>query len=89
MMFWYGHDFSAWGWVGMTIGMIAFWALVVAGIAWLIRSFQNVDRRQVEDERGPERLLAERFARGEIDETEYQHRLAVLRGESKPWVVRS
>jgi putative membrane protein len=27
----------------------------------------------------PERLLAERFARGEIDEEEYQRRLAVLR----------
>jgi hypothetical protein len=28
----------------------------------------------------PERLLAERFARGEIDEEEYRRRLAVLRG---------
>ena len=32
----------------------------------------------------PEQLLAERFARGEIDEEEYRHRLAVLRGEGQP-----
>ena len=31
----------------------------------------------------PERLLAERFARGEIDEEEYRRRLAVLRGASE------
>jgi putative membrane protein len=29
-------------------------------------------------------LLAERFARGEIDDEEYRHRLAVLRGEGQP-----
>ncbi|MED7827284.1 SHOCT domain-containing protein [Streptomyces chiangmaiensis] len=29
----------------------------------------------------PERVLAERFARGEIDEEEYRRRLGVLREE--------
>ncbi|WP_432824205.1 SHOCT domain-containing protein [Dactylosporangium sp. CA-092794] len=29
---------------------------------------------------GAEQLLAERYARGEIDEAEYHHRLEVLRG---------
>ncbi|MFI0716705.1 SHOCT domain-containing protein [Streptomyces inhibens] len=28
----------------------------------------------------PEQILAERYARGEIDEEEYQRRLATLRG---------
>jgi Short C-terminal domain len=32
----------------------------------------------------PEELLAARFARGEIDEDEYQRRLAVLRETSQP-----
>jgi putative membrane protein len=32
----------------------------------------------------PEQLLAERFGRGEINEEEYRHRLAVLRGEGQP-----
>lgn len=30
----------------------------------------------------PEQILAERFARGEIDEQEYRSRLATLRGEA-------
>jgi putative membrane protein len=33
---------------------------------------------------GPERILAERLARGEIDIDEYDHRLAALRGASEP-----
>ena len=32
----------------------------------------------------PERLLAERFARGEIGEEEYRQRVAVLRGADQP-----
>lgn len=33
---------------------------------------------------GPERILAERLARGEIDIDEYDHRLAALRWVSEP-----
>jgi uncharacterized membrane protein len=34
--------------------------------------------------RGPEQILARRFAMGEIDEAEYQRRLAALRNPSAP-----
>lgn len=33
---------------------------------------------------GPEQILAERYARGEIDEEEYERRLATLRGSPPP-----
>lgn len=80
-MFFYDHDLSAWGWVGMTIGMVTFWALVIAGIAWLVRGFSRVDEPWSPPQRpAPEQLLAERFARGEIDEAEYHDRLSALGG---------
>lgn len=28
MMFWYDHDVSGWGWFGMSVGMVLFWALI-------------------------------------------------------------
>ncbi|AEG43418.1 SHOCT domain-containing protein [Isoptericola variabilis] len=34
-------------------------------------------------EGSPASVLGERYARGEIDESEYRHRLSVLRGETK------
>ncbi|TFV66517.1 UNVERIFIED_ORG: SHOCT domain-containing protein [Bacillus sp. AZ43] len=89
MMFGYGHDFSAWGWVGMILGMVAFWALVVVAVVWLVRS---LDQRQPGSPSaplpGPEQVLAERFARGEVDEHEFSDRLATLRGVRRP-AVRS
>lgn len=75
MMFWYDHDLSSWGWVGMILTMLAFWGLVVAAVVWLVGA-TGTGRRPP----GPEDLLAERFARGEIDDVEYRDRLAALRG---------
>jgi len=84
MMFWYDHDLSAWGWVGMILTMIVFWGLVVAGVMWLLRDTGTGDRRAMR----PEELLSERFARGEIDEVEYRDRLATLRGAPVSRAVR-
>jgi len=84
MMFWYGHDMSGWGYAGMVIGMILFWILIIVGIIALIRFSSGAFRtgtspslETVDD--SPAQILASRFARGEIDETEYHQRLAVLR----------
>ncbi|MCI2417974.1 SHOCT domain-containing protein [Saccharopolyspora sp. K220] len=57
--------------------MVLFWALVIAAIIALVRYLQRTGRV----ERGTvsaEELLAERFARGEIDEEEYRRRLETL-----------
>jgi len=78
MMFWYDHDMGWWGYAGMGIGMILFWGVLIAGIIALV-VFISGNRRTSQAAPSPEKLLAERFARGEITETEYRDRLAVLR----------
>ena len=86
MMFWSDHDMSGWGYAGMAIGMVLFWALIVVGIIALIRHTTGATQTRASsapplysDYHTPEEMLASRFARGEIDETEYRHRLEVLR----------
>ncbi|RSS95290.1 SHOCT domain-containing protein [Streptomyces sp. WAC05292] len=87
-MYWYGHGMGAWGWFAMSLTTLIVWALIIAGAVLVVRAFKRdgTDARavaapeaagkQVED------LLAERFARGEIDDEEYERRLAVLRSHA-------
>ncbi|MCW2630811.1 SHOCT domain-containing protein [Mycobacterium sp.] len=82
MMFWYGNNMNGWGYAGMGIGMVLFWALIIVGIVALVRfssGNQQGGQPPTNDAPSPEQLLAGRFARGEIDETQYRERLAVLR----------
>jgi putative membrane protein len=92
MMYWYGSGMSGWGYALMTVSMILFWGAVIFGIVALVRYFSRSGQppealpppHSPALPQTPEQLLAERFARGEINEEEYRHRLAVLRGESQP-----
>jgi putative membrane protein len=79
VMYWYGDHMSGWGWALATIGMVAFWGLVITGIVLFVRYVGR--SHEPPAPRTPEQLLAERFARGEIDEAEYHDRLAALRGQ--------
>lgn len=84
MMFWNGN-MGGWGYVLMVISFVLFWGAVIAAVVLLARALGPGNRgRNTEAAPGPgpgyaENLLAERFARGEIDETEYTSRLSVLR----------
>ena len=83
MMYGYGNGMGGWGYALMTISMILFWGAVIYGIVALVR-YAHRDGPQRGEPAGPpapepERLLAERFARGEIDEDEYHQRLTSLR----------
>jgi putative membrane protein len=83
MMYWYGSGMSGWGYALMTISMVLFWGAVIAGIVALVRYAGRSGQQGAAPSApppAPERLLAERFARGEIDEEEYRRRLAALRG---------
>ncbi len=56
------------------LAMVLFWVFVVAGIAWLVLALGRSA-----DDRGQHRvraasILAERYARGEIDTQEFQAR---------------
>lgn len=79
MMFWYGHGMNGWGYAIMTVGMILFWGLLIVGVILLVR--YGIRGARTHHDMAPESILAERFARGEIDEDEYRGRLATLRGD--------
>ena len=82
-MYWYGSGMSGWGYALMTVSMVLFWGAVIAGIVLLVRHFARGGQQTPappSQPATPEQLLAGRFARGEIDEEEYQRRLAVLHG---------
>ncbi|MEU8693926.1 SHOCT domain-containing protein [Streptomyces sp. NPDC048665] len=91
-MMWYdgGWGWGWGGWIVMTVFMVLFWAVVLVGLLALVRHLAGSRHHQQPgsppppgeggwQERRAENLLAERFARGEIDEDEYKRRLAVLR----------
>ena len=75
MMYGYG-DWGPWGW----LVMLLFWGGVIAVVVLLVRGprggWNGRYRSSEQDE--PDRILAQRFARGEIDETEYRARLDAL-----------
>jgi len=83
---WYGDHVSGWGYALMTVSTVVFWALVVACIVALVRylgrSGQPTWPPPTEPSLTPEQVVAERFARGEIDEDEYRKRLDTLRSAS-------
>ncbi|MFB9907633.1 SHOCT domain-containing protein [Allokutzneria oryzae] len=69
---------SGWNWTGllfMIVMMLLFWGSVLAVILTALRHPRFVRPRQTE----AERILAERLARGEIDQEEYQRRRSTLR----------
>ena len=84
---WQMHNLG-WGWwVIGSIGMVAFWALVLYGLLLLVRG----DSRSREDERRPEAreaplaVLNRRLAAGEISLDEYEQlRDAITREPAAP-----
>lgn len=76
-MMWGMQAWSWWGWLAMSLGMIAFWGLIIWAVVALFRGWGGPARSPERPD--PERILAERFAAGEIDEDEYQQRLTTLR----------
>ena len=76
-MMWGMQAWSWWGWLAMSLGMVAFWGLIIWAVVALFRGFGGSWPRTERPD--PERILAERFAAGEIDEDEYQQRLVTLR----------
>lgn len=67
----------------MALTMLVFWGgLILLGV-WAIRSFGRPAGSDRPEERSLDAMtiLEERFARGEIDQEEFEQRGAVLRGQ--------
>jgi putative membrane protein len=82
MVGWYGDHMTGWGYFLMGSSTLAFWVLVVAAVVLLARSSNAGTRggsRNPRDTAAPDQILAQRFARGEIDDEEYRRRLDALR----------
>jgi len=74
---------SGWGWLVMTVMLLAFVALVVVAIVvvgWLLGPPAEPPAGDQPPGRSPVEILQERFARGEIDEEEFRRRRAALSG---------
>ena len=80
MMMGYGGNWGWGGWLLMTIAMVLFWALIITAVVLIVRYLvsQRLTGTSAVSARTPEEVLAERYARGEIDDNEYQRRLALL-----------
>ena len=78
------HTWGMGGWPGlvlMSLAMIVFWGGLVALGVWALRSAggSRGDRSETRPNRAVE-VLEERFARGEIDQQEFEQRRTVLKG---------
>jgi len=76
---WY-HDGVGWGgWLVMVVGMVAFWGLVVFAVVTIFGKSDSDSGSADPGGSRPLDILDARFARGEIDESEYRARTDVLR----------
>ncbi len=69
MMWYWGNGVQWWGWLLMSIAMVAFWGVIVWAIWYLVSSIGRSPESPRPTE--PKRILDERLARGEIDADEY------------------
>lgn len=68
------HGGVGWGWMAlMMILMVLFWAAIIFGIVWLVRSTGPERRGE-----SPIDVLERRFAEGAISEEDYRARREVL-----------
>ena len=75
MMWWQGGGWGWSGWLFMTLTMLVFWG----AIAWIVVTLVRRSSGSRGAAPSAEQILAERFARGEIDAEEYRRRLETLR----------
>ena len=80
----WGHGWGWGGWVMMSVVMVLFLLALITAIVVAIRYLSGSNPAPMKPppgyaRPGPENVLAERFARGEIDEDEYRRRLSLLR----------
>jgi putative membrane protein len=79
-MWWHG----GWGWWFITpLVAVAFWVAAIGLVVSLLRGRPGPTTTEPTRSASPEEALAQRYARGEIDDDEYHHRLDTLRGVNR------
>jgi putative membrane protein len=75
-------DWGWGGWTAMVAAMAMFWLLVaVVGLVVLRLVRDGGGSGTLASRESPEQILEARYARGEIDTVEFEHRRRVLRAE--------
>ena len=77
MMDWGNSGWGAGDWVAMSALIVLFWGGLIALAVWVVRSLRSGGGQAPVDRAGT--LLAERFARGEIDSEEFTRSRELLR----------
>jgi putative membrane protein len=85
-MWWHGHAMGGWVFLLLAITRVLWWTLVILAVLALLRYLTRGGRSITVRTTAAEEVLAERFARGEIEEHEYRQRLDTLRSTSRPIV---
>ena len=77
-----GWNLDGGAWLGMGFGMVV-WLVLGVVVVWIIvRGLIGLERTGTDRSgSGPEEILRERLARGEIDADEYERRLTLLHGK--------
>jgi len=83
MMWWNNGGWGGGEWLMMSVMMLVFWAAVISLVVWLIRRakptlYAGGDRQTAR----ADELLAERFARGELDADQFQRSRKLLHDRS-------
>ena len=71
MLFWDGGQVSSWQIAIMSVGMIAFWGVVV-WLGYLVFRAATKSSPTPDEGQSARRILDERLARGEVDADQYQ-----------------
>jgi putative membrane protein len=83
MMWWSNGGWGLGSWLAMGLMMVIFWAAVISLLVWVVRAVSTGHPAlpQRRGHRRAEQELAERYARGEIDEAQFTHARAILHAD--------
>lgn len=72
----HGWDMMYWGWGGVLL-FGTFWIILIGLVIWIVYSLGR--KKQDPSPKTPQDILKERYARGEIDRSEYMEKMQDLR----------
>ena len=64
--------------MGGGIFMWLFWILLIVVIVWVVKATSSADGKSGGSDKSPIEVLRDRFARGEIDEGEFERKRKLL-----------